>query len=345
MISEENEMLEEQIFKENQSIPVNLTYPNSEEYEYETRVEVIDMDFECKLDIETGNGFIITKPKGSIKKEMKNPDGIYSSKFGQKLGDQNPFADRYSCECGFLKSHINHGIECPICHERCRFVDDDFKKFGWIVLKDKYHLIHPKFYDSLNYIFGSSKFDINRKKIKGTKLQNMLHYSPEVDEHGNNERPCEFKPDGEPFYGIGMMEFYNRFDEILDYYIKKYPKKMEYYEEIQKYRDLVFFHSIPVFTTHLRPSDIKDGYMYFEPTNGLYNIINNNVERINRDQKKMDNDPKTKNLKLYDTQMKFKELTEEIFKILSGKKGVLRMLVGAQIRASHSLFTVTSNLS
>ena len=69
--------------------------------------------------------------------------------------------------------------------------------------------------------------------------------------------------------------------------------------------------------------------MYFEPTNGLYTIINNNVARINKDQKKMDNDPKTKNLKLYDTQMKFKELADEILDILSGKKGVLRMLVGA----------------
>ena len=333
-IMSEEELREEREYKERHNIPVNLTYPNSDIYDYMTRIDVIDLDLECKLDIESGNGFIISKPRGTVKKEMKNENGIYSSKFGQKLGDQNPFADRYSCECGFLKSHINHGIECPICHTKCKFVDDDFKKFGWIVLKDKYHLIHPKFYDSLEYIMGASKFDVNRKKIKGSKLQNILKYNPEVDEHGNNERPCEFKPDGEPFYGIGMMEFYNRFDEILDYYIKKYPKKIEYYEEIQHYRDLVFMHSIPVYTTHLRPSDIKDGYMYFEPTNALYNNINNNVERINRDQKKMDNDPKTKNLKLYDTQMKFKELCNEIMEILSGKKGVLRMLVGARYNFS-----------
>ena len=160
-------------------------------------------------------------------------------------------------------------------------------------------------------------------------LQNIIHYSPDVDEHGNNERPCTFKPEKEPFYGIGMMEFYERFDEILDYYIKLYPKKIEYYNEIQYYRDIIFVHSIPVFTTHLRPSDVKDGYMYYEPTNGLYNIINNNVARINKDKRKMDNDIKTKNLKLYDTQMKFTELTDEILNILSGKKGILRMLVGA----------------
>lgn len=321
---------EEQEFKEKHSIPINLTYPNSDEFDYTTQIEVIDLDLECKIDMESGRGFEISKPRGSNKKEMKNPEGIYSAKFGQKLGDQNPFADRYSCECGYLKSKINNGLECPICKTKCQFVDDDFEMFGWIILKDKYHLIHPKFYDTLDYIFGASKYNIERKKIKGTKLQNILHYSPDVDENGNNERPCTFKPDKEPFYGIGMMEFYNRFDEILDYYIKLYPKKIEYYNEIQHYRDIVFIHSIPVFTTHLRPSDVKDGYMYFEPTNGYYNIINNNVARINKDQKRMDNDPKTKNLKLYDTQMKFKQLCDEILNILSGKKGVLRMLVGAR---------------
>jgi hypothetical protein len=314
------EQKEEQEYREKHNIPINLTYPNSNEYDYMTKIEVIDLDLECKLDIESGRGFEITKPKGSNKKEMKNPDGIYSSKFGQKLGDQNPYADRYSCECGYLKSHINHGIECPVCRTICRFVDDDFKMFGWIILKDKYHLIHPKFYDTLDYIFGASKYNEDRKKIKGSKLKNMLHYSPDVDEHGNNDRPCSFKPDKEPFYGIGMMEFYERFDEILDYYIKLYPKKIEYYNEIQHYRDIIFIHSIPVFTTHLRPSDIKDGYMYFEPTNGMYNMINTHVHRINNDKRKMNKDPKIKNSELYEVQMKYMELTGEIMNILNGKK-------------------------
>ena len=323
----DNEELE---YKNKHNIPINLTYPYSNEYEYFTEIEAIDFDKECQIDIETGNGFIISKPKGTNKKEMKNPDGIYSPKFGQGLGDTNPFIDRWSCECGNLKGLINHGIKCPLCNKRVRFIDDDFKKFGWIVLKDEYHIIHPKFYDTLDHIFGSSKYNPERKKIKGSKLQNILKYNPEVNEHGI-ERPCEFKPDDkEPFYGIGMIEFYNRFDEILEFYEKKYPKKIEYINEIKYYRDIVFTHCIPVFTTRLRPSDIKDGNMYYEPINGLYNIINNNVERINKTTRKLDINYKTKNLKLYDTQMKLKELNDEVLNILSGKKGILRMLVGAR---------------
>lgn len=318
----------------NREMHVTLTYPHSEEYEFFTKIEILDLDKEAQKDIDSGSGFLISEPKKSNKKDIKNINGIYSSRFGQKLGDVNPYADRYSCECGFLKSRINHGIECPMCHKKVKYVDDDFKMFGWIILKDQYHIIHPKFYDSLDYIFGESKFNEERKKIKGSrKLKNILHYSPEVDQHGFIS-PCEFKPDKEPFYGIGMMEFYNRFDEILDYYMSLNPKKQPYYDEIMENRDLVFCHSIPVFTTHLRPADIHDGYMYFEPTNGMYNMINKHVHSINNDKRKMNQDPKVKNAELYEVQMKYMELVDEVMKILNGKKGQLRMLVGGRYNFS-----------
>ena len=81
-----------------------------------------------------------------------------------------------------------------------------------------------------------------------------------------------------------------------------------------------------MFTTHLRPADIKDGYMYFEPTNAMYNMINTHVHRINSDRRKMDKDPKIKNSELFIVQQKYMELTNEIMNILNGKKGQLRSL-------------------
>lgn len=317
-----------------QKIKVNLTYPYSDEFSYETRIETIDLDKEAKEDIESGRGFLILSPKATNKKDIKNPDGIYSPRFGQKLGDLNPFADRYSCECGSLKSRINHGIECPICHTKCKYVDDDFKMFGWIILKDKYHIIHLKFYRSLEFMFGDSPYNTERKKIKGTKLQNMLNYSPEVDQDGNITE-CLFKPDNEPFYGIGMMEFYNRFDEILDYYCSKdSSKKKEYYDEIRENKNIVFCHSIPVFTTYLRPADIRDNYMYYEPCNGIYNMINRHVHSINNDKRKFDNDIVVKNSELFKVQMKFMKLEEEVMSILVGKKGQLRALLAGRYNFS-----------
>lgn len=322
-------------FREGQEIKINLTYPRSDEYEYISKIDIIDLDKEAQEDIESGRGFLISEPKSSNKKDMKNINGIYSSRFGQKLGDVNPYADRYSCECGYLKSRIMHGIECPMCHTKVKYVDDDFKMFGWIILKDEYHIIHPKFYDSLDFIFGESKFDENRKKIKGgRKLKNILHYDPEVNQHGFSSE-CEFKPDKEPFYGIGMMAFYERFDEILDYYINLAPpKKRAYYDEIQENRDKVFCHSIPVFTTHLRPTDVRDGYMYYEPTNGMYTMINKHVHSINNNKRKMNNNYKVKNSELYAVQMKYMELVGEIMNILTGKRGQLRMLVGGRYNFS-----------
>lgn len=344
---------------------VTLQYPHSDEFEYFTKINVIDLDLEAEKDIMSGDGFLIAAPKSSNKKDMKNIDGIYSSRFGQKLGDVSPYANRYSCSCGATQSRVMNNTECPMCHTKVKYVDDNYKMFGWIQLKKDYHILNPKFYDSLDYIFGESKFSEERKKMPkgGRKLKNILNYSPEVDQHGFLTE-CNFKPDKEPYYGMGMLDFYDRFDEVLDFYYSLNPKKKDYYDEIQDYRyackcrhtigyfnqgttcpecgskvefvdkDIIFTHSIPVFTTHLRPADIKDGYMYFEPTNAMYNMINTHVHRINNDKRKMNKDPKVKNSELFKVQMQYMDLTNEIMNILNGKKGQLRGLVGGRYNYS-----------
>ena len=81
-------------------------------------------------------------------------------------------------------------------------------------------------------------------------------------------------------------------------------------------------------------ADIKDGYMYFEPTNGMYNMINTHVHRINNDKRKMNKDPKIKNSELYQVQMKYMELVNEIMNILNGKKGTLRSLCSGRYNYS-----------
>ena len=128
--------MEDEEKKQENKLNIHLTYPNSDEFDFVTKIEIIDMDKEAQKDIESGQGFVIDAPKSTNKKDIKNPNGIYSPRFGQRLGDINPYADRYSCECGNLKSRVNHGIYCPICHTKCKYVDDDFKMFGWIILKE-----------------------------------------------------------------------------------------------------------------------------------------------------------------------------------------------------------------
>lgn len=328
-----SDLINDEDIKANRSLEIKYTYPDSDKYEFTTEVEAIDLDREAQIDIESGDGFVITKPKSSMKKDLKEINGIYSSRFGQRLGDVNTFIDRYSCECGHLKGRFNQTIECPICHTKCKFVDDNFDMFGWIILKDQYHILHPKFYDELDFLFGQSPYNTERKKIKGRKLTNMLNYSPEVDMNGKT-RDCEFKPAKEPFYGIGLMAFYERFDEILDYYYLKNPKKKDYYDDIKAHKDIVFIHSIPVFTTHLRPQKISDNQMYYEKTNEYYNMITRHVHSINKDRRRMDQDAKIKNSELYKVQENYMKLVEEIFNILNGKKGQLRMLISGRYNFS-----------
>ena len=82
---------------------------------------------------------------------MKNPNGIYSTKFGQTLGDLNPYMDRYRCKCGALHFHIHHGIICDKCKSRVEYVDDNFEYFAWLVLIEDYYVIHPNLYKSIEY--------------------------------------------------------------------------------------------------------------------------------------------------------------------------------------------------
>lgn len=335
------------MFEDNEQVELNvrLTYPRSNEYEYFTKLETFNLDEECQKDINSGDGFLITAPMNTIKKDINNVNGIYSPKFGPKLGDINAFADRYRCYCGETTSRIMNNTVCPYCHHLVKYVDDNFKLFGWIVLKDQYHIIHPKYYDSLDFLLGSSKYNTEKKKMKAapkskkiqkpSKLKNILNYAPEVDQHGAIS-PCEFKPPDEPFYGIGMTEFYERFDEILDYYAAKNPKKKDYVDDIREHKKDVFCHSVPVYTTHLRPIDIRNDEMYFDPVNGLYNMINKHAHKINQDKRKMDQNVKIKNSELFKLQMKFMELCEETLNSLSGKYGNLRMLIGG-IEYAHLL--------
>ena len=76
---------------------VKLTYPYDPNFKYETILERINLDEERIHDLQIGKGFIISEPQ-SIKKDIKDYNGIFSTRFGQTLQDVNPFANKHSCE-------------------------------------------------------------------------------------------------------------------------------------------------------------------------------------------------------------------------------------------------------
>lgn len=301
-------------------IKVNLHYPYSEEYEYQTRLTRLNLDAERIHDLQINNGFVVSEPR-TIKKDLKDINGIFSTRYGQTLQDLNPFADRYKCECGNMKSRIYNGITCPVCGTKVKFVDDNFNYFGWICLKDPYYVIHPNLFKSIQFLVGVQK------------IENIIKPVDDKDEDGFDIEPVQLPKDN-PYFGLGMIGFKEKFDEIMEYFLLKNPGKKEYYDDIMASKNLVFIQSIPVYTTHLRPFKVEGTSLFFEGTNQIYNLMAKFAHQINKDDLKMYRKKKSKNQLLYDLQTNYNELYLELEKTLAQKKGAIRTLFGGRYNFS-----------
>lgn len=323
-------------------IKVNLEYPYDPEFEYITMLERIDFNKECYDDIVRHKGFIIGPPSGKLKKDLKDPNGIFSEKFGRTLKDLDPFSTRYRCECGETMFKINKGMKCPKCGKEVKYLDDDFEYFGWKTLRKPHFIIHPALYKSIDSFIGLNK-------RKESKLDNILLYQEQKDKDGHVIEPENKDIEGEPFYGIGMMEFRERFDEIMEYYLKKATtlSKKSYYEDIMNERDKIFTESIPVFTYLLRPTDINQQNFCHEDTNDDYVMINRLASILNDYEKlKMQEEEKAPRDKLmYGLQSHINSLYIKLDKILQNKKGVLRgLLAGRYNFSARSVITPNPSL-
>lgn len=284
------------------SANIRLVYPHSDLFDYRTRLERLDMDAERVKDIKSGKGFIISAPQG-IKKDIKNQDGIFSSRYGSNsISDVDSFNGRYRCKCGLKKGSIRHGELCEVCGERVKFVGDDVSIVGYLKLKDKYWIIHPNLYRTLEAFIGA------------TRLNRIIEPDIQVDSDGKEIPVVSTKKD-EPFKGIGLPEFYNRFDEIMDFYLAKYPNKTMYYEDIMAQKKIVFTHSIAVYSSLLRPSSLDNGSLKYEACNEQFNMLAQLVYKCNRDRLRMDNKKKEKYQLIYDIQTQLNEAYNQIKKI------------------------------
>lgn len=310
-------------------IDVNLSYPYSDEYEYETCLERINLDDERIHDLMIGNGFVIQKPHG-IKKDLRDPDGIFSSRYGKTLKDITPLSNPYRCNCGHLQGRINNDSICPICGSKVRYVDENFGYFGWKVLDDPNYIIHPNLFKSLENFIGKDTLDSIILKVEETDIDgHVVERKTKPTKKGKSKST---KPES-PFAGIGILEFRERFGEIIDYYGRSFStqNKRELYHDIINNSDKVFTQSIPVFTTLLRPFDADQKSFYYEDSNKYYNMINKFASLLNEyNELKMNKDRRSNSKLLYDLQTKYNELYKNIEKILQKKKGVVRSLLGGR---------------
>lgn len=272
------------------------------------------MDKERERDILEGNGFFIKEPQ-SLKKDLESIDSIMSPKFGDASGDANLFANKYKCLCGKITSRVNQGVICDVCHTPVQYVDDDFNRFGWICLEKEY-LIHPNLLKSIQAFMTPKKFD------------NIIKPEDEKNEDGFSIK--KEKPKDEEYFGIGLIAFREKFDEIMEYYLVRSPNKREMYDHIMKNKDKIFIQSIPVYTSLLRPARVDGENFVFESTNATYNMMAKLAYSLNRDNLDLFRKKKTRKLLLYDLQQKYIELYTEIENILAKKKGVIRSQFGGR---------------
>lgn len=224
------------------------------------QIQILDWDQECKTDFMLGRGFRITEP--GTKKTFKTLNGIQSPKFCSDWSDEDAFSERYSCQCGEYRGKTYEGEICPKCKKMVKFKDVDLKITGWIILDNDY-IIHPIMYNILNSIMG--KVTRERKY-----LEEIVTYAKTIEKDG---QIVPTVAEGNPFYGIGITEFRDRFYEIMEYFREKRPGKSSEIDMLTHNVDLVFQHCIPVYSSVLRPLQFKDEALLYTKIDRIYNSI------------------------------------------------------------------------
>lgn len=231
----------------------------------EVQLQILDWDKECERDIRSGCGFIVKESPFS-KDDEKNDYGIQSKFFGTDFGDDDAFEDRYSCKCGHMKGKLFEHEICEECHTPVELVDVDLDKYAWIVL-EKYTLIHPMAYKFLATVIGQQA------------LQDIISYDRKPDKNGNIIEDVDKK---HPFKNIGMIEFKERFEEILFYYLKKKKQKRPLVETLIKNKDKIFVHCIPVFSSVLRNIVFISDNLITNEFDVCYNKLYSSVNALNK---------------------------------------------------------------
>lgn len=227
------------------------------------RIVTCDWDRRCEMDLyypdNDHKGFKITEKGKSDTSHKPGFYSIHSPLYGTDYSDEHAFEDRWSCECGRLigKNYADSKKVCPHCGTPVEFVDIDMRITGWIVLERDF-VIQPEYYKKIQSIIGQKN------------LTNILKLKDD------REKIPTIKYDG-----IGMIEFREKFDEIMEYYVKKKSSKWEQYMFIMSHKDEVFVHCIPVYSSHLRPFVIRAEEIKYSDEDKLFKKIYSNSCLLN----------------------------------------------------------------
>lgn len=306
-------------------------------------IKRLSWDDECRIDLLTEKGFVIKERAFQKKKKQKNQDkdkdeketrkdekkvksktGIHSPKFGSDWGDDDAFEERYSCKCGHLKGGGHKGEECDVCGTVVVYVDIDLSYTGWIPFY-KYKIIQPLFFKQLMTALSERTF------LEIIGIEKKINGDGFVEEPGVVIK-------GNPFYALGMIQFYKRFHEVMAYFLKKTrdKDKQDLIIYLATNKDKVFSSYIPVYSALLRPISFGEDIQYTTPVDKRYmSIVSKSItlkkkideERDSRSKNKEENKKRHEyqcNIILYEAQKKLNNLWELVFEQIDGKNGHIK---------------------
>lgn len=263
-------------------------------------IKIRDFDKDYKPEL------VITNHEPTIRSGKEfSEDGVYSSRI---FGSVSSF-NEYSCVCGVTQGEYLADTDCPVCKTKVVFNPLVLEREGWIDLG--YKFIHPYMYPLISSIIGP------------TALRNILDYKYEIENNGVMIKPTiEY-----PYYNIGITEFINHFDTILNEYYTKKRKHTNKYNIVRNNRSLVFITKFPVKNKRLRPAMLGSNFeISYDVVNNYYNGIiscTNILKGLTEFERNMMNVEKLK----YITQMHINSVYKSAIDNIRSKYGVVRCIL------------------
>jgi len=260
-------------------------------------------------------------------------NGLFSKRI---FGDMDS-KEEYSCDCGHLHGKFYEGMVCQKCNTQVTFIGLNINKYGWIDLSlSKYdengalieegngcHVIEYIPYLQLEKVIGRE----NLRNI--IHVRNTITITGELDTE-EVERLRAETPEAKYYY-LGIEGFFEKYDEVLEYYYTLRGEKYSDFYTFLKNRDEVFTDKIPVISIILRPAMRTADGLKLDDINIKYQNILKNLEIL----KDVNSIKIIRDSTIEQIQAEFMLLSEEILEAVKSKSGIIRnQICGTRINFS-----------
>lgn len=253
------------------------------------------------------------------------------------FGDMDAVED-YTCRCGKLKGKYNLDNICPKCGEKVASIGLTIDKCGWIDLSlSKYNLDTGEVIEEGPgfHIIKYIEYSLLEKIIGRDHLRNIIHIKNIITINGDldmdeieNVRKSSPKA---KYYHLGLEGFYEKYDEVLNYYNELSENKFPDIYEFIRNRDNVFTDKIPVLSIILRPAMRTADGLKLDETNIQYQSILKNLTML----KDPDFIGIMRDATVEQIQAEYFQLSEHIMDNVRYKAGLIRnQICGARINFS-----------